>query len=217
MAGKQVRCSSQRECQARRSAAARSSASRQQHRAQAHLPPAHLPPLLPPCSAQIDCDVPLEEAFALWEDRERIPQWMPWITSVVVQQAGGGWGGISSSGRPARALIPAEAHTPSSEPRQRSCGAAPLPRPLQDDPRLSRWTLSTYQFNRQWEFSWLALNLTPLRNQKIHWRSVPGSTGGSLGSALEVQNRWGRQGRGGRAREGDGAGVGKGQRREAGF
>ncbi|KAL4450056.1 hypothetical protein ABPG77_010725 [Micractinium sp. CCAP 211/92] len=95
-------------------------------------------------SAQIDCDVPLEEAFALWEDRERIPQWMPWITSVVVQQ---------------------------------------------DDPRLSRWTLSTYQFNRQWEFSWLALNLTPLRNQKIHWRSVPGSTGGSLGSSLEVQNR----------------------------
>jgi uncharacterized membrane protein len=88
--------------------------------------------------------VPLEEAFALWEDRERIPNWMPWITSVKVQP---------------------------------------------DDPRLSRWTLSTYQFNRQWEFSWMALNMTPLRNQKIHWRSVPGSVGGSLGSALEVQNR----------------------------
>jgi hypothetical protein len=64
-----------------------------------------------------------------------------------------------------------------------------------DDPRLSRWTLSTYQFNRQWEFSWMALNMTPLRNQKIHWRSVPGSVGGSLGSALEVQNRWERGGR----------------------
>lgn len=98
-----------------------------------------------PCSAQTEVDVPLELAFALWEDRERIPQWMPWITSVVVQP---------------------------------------------DDPALSRWTLSTFQFNRQWEFSWLALNLTPLRNQKIHWRSVPGSTGGSLGGALEVQNRW---------------------------
>ena len=58
----------------------------------------------------------------------------------------------------------------------------------EDDPRMSRWTLSTFQFNRRWEFSWLALNLTPLRNQKIHWRSVPGSTGGSLG-ALEVANR----------------------------
>lgn len=58
-----------------------------------------------------------------------------------------------------------------------------------DDPRLSRWTLSTYQFNRQWEFSWLALNMTPLKYQKIHWRSVPGSVGGSLGSAVELQNR----------------------------
>jgi hypothetical protein len=54
---------------------------------------------------------------------------------------------------------------------------------------MSRWTLSTFQFNRQWEFSWLAQNLTPLRNQKIHWRSVPGSVGGSLGAGLEVANR----------------------------
>jgi uncharacterized membrane protein len=34
----------------------------------------------------------------------------------------------------------------------------------------------------------MALNMTPLKFQKIHWRSVPGSSGGSLG-ALEVQNR----------------------------
>ena len=95
-------------------------------------------------SAQVDCDVPLEMAFALWEDRERIPHWMPWITSVVVQP---------------------------------------------DDATLSRWTLSTHQFGRQWEFSWLALNMAPLRNQKLHWRSVPGSTGGSLGGGLDVQNR----------------------------
>ncbi|GAB4818793.1 hypothetical protein N2152v2_005839 [Parachlorella kessleri] len=54
---------------------------------------------------------------------------------------------------------------------------------------MSRWTLSTYQFNRQWEFSWLALNMTPLKYQKIHWRSVPGSVGGSLGSSVELQNR----------------------------
>ncbi len=58
-----------------------------------------------------------------------------------------------------------------------------------DNPSLSRWTLSTYQFNRQWEFSWLAQNLTPLKYQKIHWRSVPGSVAGSLGSAVELQNR----------------------------
>lgn len=59
----------------------------------------------------------------------------------------------------------------------------------EDDPQLSKWTLSTNQFGRDWEFSWFALNMTPLRNQKIHWRSVPGSTGGSLGSSIEVANR----------------------------
>jgi uncharacterized membrane protein len=47
--------------------------------------------------------VPLEVCWALWDDRERIPQWMPWIKSVKV---------------------------------------------LQEDPRLSRWTLSTQQFGR---------------------------------------------------------------------
>ena len=126
------------------------------HRYLPLLPAPHTPPPLAPLalpahvrgvcrrSAQEDCDVPLELAFALWEDRERIPHWMPWITSVVVQP---------------------------------------------DDATLSRWTLSTHQFGRQWEFSWLALNMAPLRNQKLHWRSVPGSTGGSLGGGLDVQNR----------------------------
>ena len=49
-------------------------------------------------------------------------------------------------------------------------------------------SISTLLSFLQWEFSWLALNMTPLKYQKIHWRSVPGSSGGSLG-ALEVQNR----------------------------
>jgi len=91
-----------------------------------------------------------------------------------------------------------------------------LPCRQEDDPRLSRWTLSTFQFNRQWEFSWLALNLTPLRNQKIHWRSVPGSVGGSLGSALEVANRWGGWGAGTVSGACCGAmvGAGRGERRK---
>ena len=55
-------------------------------------------------TAQADIDVPLEDAWALWEDRTRIPEWMAWITNVTV---------------------------------------------MQDDPTLSKWTLSTYQFNRQ--------------------------------------------------------------------
>ena len=95
-------------------------------------------------SAQIDVPTPIETAWELWEDRERIPQWMPWITSVVIQDG---------------------------------------------DASLSKWTLSTNQFNRDWEFSWLAKNMTPLKYQKIHWRSVPGSVSGSLGGGLEIQNQ----------------------------
>jgi uncharacterized membrane protein len=57
-----------------------------------------------------------------------------------------------------------------------------------ENPQMSKWTLSTFQFNRQWEFSWLARNMTPLKYQKIHWRSVPGSSGGSLGP-IEIQNQ----------------------------
>jgi uncharacterized membrane protein len=94
-------------------------------------------------SAQVEVNAPIEIAWDLWEDREKIPNWMPWITSVVIQN---------------------------------------------DDPQMSKWTLSTFQFNRQWEFSWLARNMTPLKHQKIHWRSVPGSTSGSLGS-VEIQNQ----------------------------
>lgn len=94
-------------------------------------------------SAQVEVDTPLEVAWSMWEDREKIPTWMPWITSVEIQQ---------------------------------------------DDKQMSKWTLSTYQFNRQWEFSWLARNMTPLQYQKIHWRSVPGSTSGSLGG-VEIQNQ----------------------------
>lgn len=35
--------------------------------------------------ASVVVDVPVEEAFKMWEDREKIPQWMPWIHSVKVQ------------------------------------------------------------------------------------------------------------------------------------
>lgn len=91
--------------------------------------------------AEVEVLAPLGTCWALWEDRERIPQWMPWIKSVKV---------------------------------------------LPDNPRLSRWTLSTNQFGRDWEFSWLARNLTPIKNQKIHWVSEPGST--SM-AGVDISNR----------------------------
>ena len=43
---------------------------------------------------------------------------------------------------------------------------------LPEDERLSKWTLSTHQFGRNWEFNWVSQNMTPIRLQKIHWRSV---------------------------------------------
>ena len=43
---------------------------------------------------------------------------------------------------------------------------------LPEDKKLSRWTLSTNQFGRDWAFSWVSQNMTPIPMQKIHWRSV---------------------------------------------
>ncbi|MEW5319528.1 MAG: hypothetical protein WDW38_010673 [Sanguina aurantia] len=100
--------------------------------------------------ATVDVPVPLEACFKLWDDRERIPNWMPWIKSVKV---------------------------------------------LENDARLSRWTLSTNQFGRDWEFSWLARNLPPVKNTKIHWVSEPGTSmpgrmvwGAALGQARGLRS-----------------------------
>lgn len=92
---------------------------------------------------------PLESCWEMWEDRPRIPEWMPWIASVTVLPDDGKGSGD----------------------------------------KLSRWLLRTEQFGRSWEFSWLAQSLTPVKLQKIHWRSVQGSTGGALGSAVDIANR----------------------------
>jgi uncharacterized membrane protein len=43
-----------------------------------------------------------------------------------------------------------------------------------DDPRMSKWCLSTTQFGQRLEFSWLARDLTPVKDQKIHWVSQGG-------------------------------------------
>lgn len=53
---------------------------------------------------------------------------------------------------------------------------------MDEDPTLSRWTLSTdplnppfnRPFGQRLEYSWVAKNLTPLPNQKVHWTSVEG-------------------------------------------
>jgi len=39
-------------------------------------------------SAEADVAAPVERCYAMWEDRERIPQWMPWIRTVKVGRRG---------------------------------------------------------------------------------------------------------------------------------
>ncbi|KZV57593.1 hypothetical protein F511_03053 [Dorcoceras hygrometricum] len=77
----------------------------------------------------MDIDVPVSVAYDCYFDREAIPQWMPFISSVKV---------------------------------------------LEDKPDLSRWSLKYKAFGRDIEYSWLARNMQPIRNQKIHWRSLEG-------------------------------------------
>lgn len=38
----------------------------------------------------------------------------------------------------------------------------------------SRWTLATHQFGQNFEFSWVARDLPPVKHQKIHWTSEEG-------------------------------------------
>uniref|UniRef100_A0ACD5VM14 Uncharacterized protein n=1 Tax=Avena sativa TaxID=4498 RepID=A0ACD5VM14_AVESA len=81
------------------------------------------------CSAEIEVDVPSSVAYQCYSERETIPQWMPFISSVKI---------------------------------------------LEDKPDLSRWTLKYAILGQDVEFSWLARNMTPTKNQKIHWRSLEG-------------------------------------------
>ncbi|KMZ56687.1 hypothetical protein ZOSMA_92G00480 [Zostera marina] len=81
------------------------------------------------CSAKIEADVPASFAYDCYSDRESIPNWMSFISSVNV---------------------------------------------LEDKPDQSRWLLKYSVLGRDVEFSWMARNLQPIRNQKIHWRSLEG-------------------------------------------
>ncbi|XP_012082967.1 uncharacterized protein LOC105642673 [Jatropha curcas] len=81
------------------------------------------------CTVKMEIDVPVSVAYKCYSDRESIPRWMPFISSVKI---------------------------------------------LEDKPDLSRWSLKYKAFGRDIEFSWLARNMQPTPNQKIHWRSLEG-------------------------------------------
>lgn len=78
-------------------------------------------------TAEVTVPVPLPIVWELWQDKSRIPNWMPWISSVES---------------------------------------------LEDN--TSRWTLSADQFGQHFEFSWVARDLPPIKQQKIHWTSEEG-------------------------------------------
>ncbi|KAJ0265121.1 Polyketide_cyc domain-containing protein [Hirschfeldia incana] len=81
------------------------------------------------CKVKKKVDVPVSVAYGLYSERESIPRWMTFISSVQV---------------------------------------------LKDKSDLSRWTLKYKAFGQNIEYSWLAKNLQPLPNQKIHWISLEG-------------------------------------------
>ncbi|XP_059311767.1 uncharacterized protein LOC132063303 [Lycium ferocissimum] len=81
------------------------------------------------CTVKREVDVPISVAYKCYSDREAIPEWMPFISTVKI---------------------------------------------LEDKPDLSRWSLKYKAFGQNIEYSWLARNMQPTPNQKIHWRSLEG-------------------------------------------
>eukprot|EP00210_Caulerpa_lentillifera_P005707 g5458.t1 len=61
---------------------------------------------------------------------------------------------------------------------------------LEEDPALSCWILKTNQFERDWEFTWIARNLEPIPYRKVHWKSeTPPESFQSAGTAVDLNNR----------------------------
>ncbi|KAA3476189.1 Polyketide cyclase/dehydrase and lipid transport superfamily protein [Gossypium australe] len=99
------------------------------------------------CTAKMEIDVPASVAYKCYSDREAIPNWMPFISSVQT------------------VIISLETSIFDS-----LCSN----QVLEDKPDLSRWSLKYKAFGRDIEYSWLARNMQPIPNQKIHWRSLEG-------------------------------------------
>mmetsp|Transcript_6220 Transcript_6220/g.16055 ORF Transcript_6220/g.16055 Transcript_6220/m.16055 type:complete len:243 (-) Transcript_6220:1420-2148(-) len=60
---------------------------------------------------------------------------------------------------------------------------------LEEDPRLSQWSLETQQFGQTFRFSWLARNMAPIKHRLIHWVSVDDPKRGILQGFVSVMNK----------------------------
>lgn len=124
--------------------------------------------------------VPISKVWEMWQNKEEIPRWMPWITSVKARDP-------KRFATPTLILSPSSPH-PSHDTTHKETIARPSPyrrireQVQKDDPKMSKWTLSTYQFGQQLEFSWMARDLTPVQLKKARGGSsidaaAPGSSG----------------------------------------
>ncbi|KAF8394724.1 hypothetical protein HHK36_020941 [Tetracentron sinense] len=101
------------------------------------------------CTVKMEIDVPCSVAYNCYSDREAMPRWMPFISSVKVFKA-------------FRFVIV-------------EVFLVLLPdNHAGDKPDLSCWSLKYKVFGRDIELSWIAKNLQPIPNKKIHWRSLEG-------------------------------------------
>ncbi|CAL5433671.1 unnamed protein product [Camellia sinensis] len=89
------------------------------------------------CKVKMDIEVPTSVAYDCYSDRQAIPCWMPFISSVE--------GGVSE------------------KVLQNTRDALRI---LEDKPDLSRWSLKYKAFGRDIEFSWLARNMHPSQIRK---------------------------------------------------
>ena len=96
-------------------------------------------------TAEVTVTAPLPVVWELWQDKTRIPNWMPWIHSVE---------------------------------------------PVPGVPGDTKWLLKTNQFGQDFEFSWIARDLPPVKKEKIHWFSTDGLN--NKGAVTFVQRPDGR-------------------------
>ncbi|KAK4372407.1 hypothetical protein RND71_007791 [Anisodus tanguticus] len=141
------------------------------------------------CTVKSEVDVPISVAYKCYSDREAIPEWMPFISSVkdvikyfchITEQ-------YTSVLHPVMLLFVFSTISSSVSVRAshhdstlllnlilRELDVRLSCQILEDKPDLSRWSLKYKAFGQNIEYSWLARNMQPTPNQKIHWRSLEG-------------------------------------------
>ncbi|KAE8696996.1 Detected protein of unknown function [Hibiscus syriacus] len=119
------------------------------------------------CSVKMEIDVPASVAYNLYSDREAIPNWMPFVSSVKARNSSiSGFYLFLRVYEIWKSLLILGEYINSDEIASRIV--------LEDKPELSRWFVKYEAFGRSIEYSWLAKNLQPIPNQKIHWTSLEG-------------------------------------------